>query len=124
MRVDNFSHSIKDKLRMASDRTQCSAVGLFSSTLNAHQSRIVFDQLKDHINHLVSDKKIKNEFLFKLMMISSEPNIFLNILAGWRSSVVEKEYISVLDDCLRTFNVLYPEVYESINQQSPIYKLK
>lgn len=122
MRVDNFRNSIKDKLRMASDPAQLSTTGFFSSALNHLQSQLVFDRLKVQINHLVADKDIKNEFLFKLMMLAPDPNIFLNILAGWRSSETNKTHVSVLDDFLRTFHVLYPEVYELINQQSPIRK--
>ncbi len=123
MRTGVFSISIKDKLRMASVCAQSSALGLFSRGLNAHQSNFVFDQLKEHINHVVLDKDIKNEFQFKLMMSTSEARTFFCILAGWRSSANEA-HVPVLDRCIRDFQTLYPEIYDEINGQESIYKPK
>lgn len=112
---ENFNCSIRSKLCMVA---AARSSRLFSSGLNPRQSAYVFEKLKERINYIVADSKVKNEFQFGLTMMSPNPNIFLNVLLGWRSSVLEteRERISVLDKCIHAFYVYYPESYDDINR--------
>ncbi len=117
-----FSHSIKSMKEMVAKRRS----GLFSveSSLTSVQQDYLFGQLKEHVKAvLASNTDIQSEFMYQLMMSAPDANAFFNILVGWRSSA-NKAHESVLDTCIRDFQILFPEVYELVNRQAPIYKPK
>lgn len=115
-----FSHSIKSIKEMVAKRRS----GLFSaeSSLTEVQRNYLFDRLKVYVKDTLAPlPKIQTEFEYQLMMASPDANVFLNILAGWRSSASDA-YKPLLDTCIRDFKTLYPEIYEFIDDQAPIPK--
>lgn len=118
--VPTFNRSIKSMKEMTAKRR----LGLFpaESSLTCVQQNYLFGRLKEHIKDvLASNTEIQREFTYQLMMSTPNANAFFNILVGWRSGA-NKAHESVLDKCIRDFQMLYPEVYELINHQAPIYK--
>ncbi|OGT62381.1 MAG: hypothetical protein A3E85_01110 [Gammaproteobacteria bacterium RIFCSPHIGHO2_12_FULL_45_12] len=118
-----FGHSIKSMKERVSKRH----AGLFSteSSLTEVQRNYLFEQFKAHVkDRLATLANIQAEFLYKLLMKGSpDANCFLNILAGWNSSANDA-HKPLLDTCIRDFKTVYPEIYDEINRQEPIYKPK
>lgn len=108
--VPFFRNSVRDKLHLPQ----------YSKALNVSQEKYVFEQLKKYITDIVTEHKLQDEFLYKLLMTSTDPGIFLNLMAGWLSGDAKNR--KVFDACVRVFHTLYPEVYKSIDDQEPIYK--
>lgn len=124
--AEGFSFSFRDKQRLH-DLNQNQSRFFFQSSLSRAQSDVLFTALKRNIDDCASEKNLKTEFQYQLMMSSPDPNTFLNLLAGWRDSVVkdkaeEEKYGKLLDEYIRIFDLLYPEIYDEINAQKPIPK--
>lgn len=115
-----FSYSIKAMKDMAAKRR--SGLFLTEFSLTEVQRNYLFERLKAHVKDTLAPyTEIHGGFRYQLMMASPDANAFLNILAGWRSSA-SKAHESLLDTCIRDFKTLYPEIYEFIDGQAPIYK--
>lgn len=101
-----FEYSIRAKMVMANLR-------------RSNKEAFCFATLRDKVAVMLRNKKMDNEFQFRLMMSASDPATFLNLMVGWRNGVTEQV---VLDQCIEAFRELYSEIYDAINQQAPIHK--